>query len=38
VAEIGKIKNVALLEIAAYFNRAKYGTVAFAVSARVADD
>src|SRR5580700_2191556 len=38
VAKIGKIKNVALLEIAPRFNRAEDGAVAFAVTARVADD
>ena len=38
VAQIGKIKHVAALEIAPCFNSAKYGTIPLAVTARVADD
>jgi hypothetical protein len=38
MAKIGKIKDVALLEIAARFNRAKHRAISLAVAARVADD
>ena len=38
VAKVGKIKNVACLEITARLDGAKDGTVTLAVTARVADD
>jgi hypothetical protein len=38
VAKVGKIKDVALLEVAARLDGAENGTIPFTVTARVTDD